>query len=58
MQPEELATELYLMTLSRLPSKTELETAKTHLTDETTRREDTEDLLWALISSRSFLFNR
>ena len=58
MQPEELATELYLMTLSRLPSKTELETAKTYLTDETTRREDTEDLLWALISSRSFLFNR
>ncbi len=58
MQPEELATELYLMTLSRLPSKTELETAKTHLTDKTTRREDTEDLLWALISSRSFLFNR
>ncbi len=58
MQPEELATELYLMTLSRTPSETELNTAKTHLADESTRRDDMEDLLWALISSRSFLFNR
>lgn len=58
MQPEELATELYLMTLSRMPSEGELQTAKTHFADETTRRDDMEDLLWALISSRSFLFNR
>ena len=58
MQPEELATELYLMTLSRTPSEAELNTAKTHLADESTRRDDMEDLLWALISSRSFLFNR
>lgn len=58
MQPEELVTELYLMTLSRFPTETELETGKTYLTDSSTRREDTEDLLWALISSRSFLFNR
>lgn len=58
MQPEALVKELYLMTLSRHPSETELETAMTHLTDDSTRREDTEDILWALISSRSFLFNR
>jgi len=58
MQPEALVKELYLMTLSRHPSEAELETAMTHLADDSTRREDTEDILWALISSRSFLFNR
>ena len=58
MQPEALVKELYLMTLSRHPSETELETAMTHLADDSTRREGTEDILWALISSRSFLFNR
>ncbi len=58
LQPAELVKELYLMTLSRHPTEAELETAITHLADSSTRREDTEDLLWALISSRSFLFNR
>ncbi len=58
LQPAELVTELYLMTLSRPPTEVELEKAKTYLADSSTRREDTEDLLWALISSRSFLFNR
>ena len=58
MPPAELATELYLMTLSRLPTDAELSTATSYLENEETRREDTEDLLWALISSRSFLFNR
>ena len=58
MPSSELVTELYLMTLSRLPTDAELDTATTYLENEETRREDTEDLLWALISSRSFLFNR
>ncbi len=58
LPPAELATELYLMTLSRLPTDSELDTATSYLENEETRREDTEDLLWALISSRSFLFNR
>lgn len=58
LPPAELVKELYLMTLSRYPSEVELQKATTHLTDESTRRDDTEDILWALISSRSFLFNR
>ena len=59
LTPAELATELYLRTLSRYPTKAELEKAETHLvSEETTLRENTEDLLWALISSRAFLFNR
>ncbi len=58
LRQAELINELYLMTLSRFPTEKELETAKTYLVDKSKRREDTEDLLWALISSRSFLFNR
>ena len=58
LPPAELVTELYLMTLSRLPTDAELDTATSYLESEETEREDTEDLLWALISSRSFLFNR
>ena len=58
LPPAELVTELYLMTLSRLPTDAELDTATAYLENEETEREDTEDLLWALISSRSFLFNR
>ena len=58
LQQAELVTELYLMTLSRLPTEAELEKATTYLTEGSKEREDTEDLLWALISSRAFLFNR
>lgn len=58
MQPEELVNELYLMTLSRYPTAGELKSAETYLADNSKRREATEDLLWALISSRSFIFNR
>ncbi len=65
MKPAELVNHLYLMTLSRYPTKTELETGTNYLTDtppeekeQVPRQVDVEDLLWALISSRSFLFNR
>ena len=56
LQQAELINELYLMTLSRFPTEKELETAKTYLVDKSKRREDTEDLLWALISSPIFPF--
>ena len=52
----ELVTELYLTTLSRFPTDTELETAKTYLVESPKRRAGGEDLLWALISSREFIF--
>jgi len=53
---QELVTELYLSTLSRFPTDTELETAETYITESPERRSGSEDLLWALISSRAFLF--
>jgi len=53
---QELVIELYLSTLSRFPTDTELETAETYIAESPERRSGSEDLLWALISSRSFLF--
>ena len=52
----ELITELYLSTLSRFPTDTEVETAEAYITGSPKYRTGCEDLLWALISSRSFLF--
>jgi hypothetical protein len=49
--------ELYLTTLSRLPSEEEKQKALTWLARAATPREGTQDLLWALINSREFLFN-
>jgi hypothetical protein len=54
----ELITELYLGTLSRFPTDTEVETAEAYIAESPKYRTGCEDLLWALISSRSFLFVR
>ena len=51
-----LITELYLSTLSRFPTDEEFETAKFYITESPKRRSGCEDLLWALVSSRSFIF--
>jgi hypothetical protein len=52
----ELVTELYLSTLSRFPTDDELETAEAYIVESPKRRGGSEDLLWALISSRAFVF--
>lgn len=52
----ELIAELYLSTLSRFPTDDELETAEAYIVESPKRRAGSEDLLWALISSRSFIF--
>lgn len=53
---QELITELYLSTLSRYPTEAEVETAEAYIAESPKYRTGCEDLLWALISSRSFLF--
>jgi Protein of unknown function (DUF1549)/Protein of unknown function (DUF1553) len=53
---EEIIKKLYLRTLSRLPSPTELAAAVKHLTSSPKRDEAVQDLMWALISSREFYF--
>jgi hypothetical protein len=56
---EKIIEEAYLATLSRLPSQTEREKFSTMLTE--TKPEEirpaVEDLCWALMSSKEFLFN-
>jgi hypothetical protein len=56
--PEQILDELFLGTLSRFPSKDE-RTAMLQLFDEDTpRRESVEDVLWALLNTKRFLFNQ
>ena len=50
--------EIYLATLSRRPRANEYETALAHLSTAESKAEGAQDLLWALINSPAFLFNR
>jgi hypothetical protein len=50
--------ELYLATMSRFPTKVESEMALKHITKSKDRLEGAQDVMWALISSPAFLFNR
>lgn len=56
LTPEELIDELYLSTLSRFPTLHERELMLQAFVD-TDRRSAMEDVLWALLNSREFLFN-
>ena len=50
-------TELYLVTLSRMPSDQEREHCQFIVEDAANRRAGLEDVLWALCNTREFLFN-
>ncbi len=54
----EIITELYLSTLSRSPSQNELTAAEQLVKDYPAPQEGYEDLLWALMNSKAFLFVR
>ena len=58
LKDQELINELYLSTLSRFPTDAELQTAEAYIAESPKRRAGCEDLMWALISSRSFIFIR
>jgi hypothetical protein len=53
----EAVAELYLVTLSRVPRAEEIERAQHWISMAPTPREGLQDLLWALLNSREFLFN-
>ncbi len=53
-----LIEELYLSTLSRLPSASELDKGMTYLRSGDQRAARAQDLLWALVNSKAFLYNR
>ncbi len=58
MPPEEVVTELYLACYSRRPTDEELRLATAAFAAPgATRRQATEDVLWALINSAEFAFN-
>jgi len=53
---EEIISELYLLTVCRPPSQSEIATATEFLASSPSRKEFYEDLLWSLINSKGFLF--
>ena len=54
---KDLVEELYLSTLSRLPSSDELTASMKYLDGESDKRPAAEDLLWTLLNSKEFMFN-
>lgn len=56
--PEQKIKQLYLSALSRLPTASELETASQYLARQAAQpRAAYEDLVWAILNSKEFLFN-
>ena len=56
--PEEIVTELYLVTLGRPPSNEELKVAAgIFAVEKATRQTATEDVLWSLLNSAEFVLN-
>jgi hypothetical protein len=53
----EIIEELYLRALSRFPKKEEAQLAQQGISQAPSPREGYEDLLWALLNSKEFLFN-
>ena len=53
---DEIVRELYLATLCRFPTQAELELSRKFLVENPNPKEVYEDLLWALINSKQFLF--
>jgi hypothetical protein len=55
---EQKIKQLYLAALSRLPTPSEVETASQYLTRQADQpRAAYEDLVWAILNSKEFLFN-
>jgi hypothetical protein len=55
---DEIVTELYLVMLSRLPTDAERVASQKFLTESASPAECYEDLMWALMNSKQFLFVR
>ncbi len=54
---ERAFAELYLVALSRRPTEAEIDHCRTILRQAADRREGLEDILWAIINGREFMFN-
>lgn len=56
-EPSRAVEELYLAALSRTPTSVERNRAVAHLTEAADKQKALEDVLWALLNSREFMFN-
>ncbi|MCA9081768.1 MAG: DUF1553 domain-containing protein, partial [Planctomycetaceae bacterium] len=56
--PAEMIDELYLASLSRFPTDEERTTSLDYVQSSEDQRKATEDVLWTLLNSREFAFNR
>ena len=56
LDPQAIAHELYWVALGRDPTPHELTTAARHFAATPDRRQATEDLAWAIINAKEFLF--
>ena len=54
---EKRIEDLYLLAFSRKPNSTEIEIARNHIQTREKPREGFEDVVWALINTKEFLFN-
>lgn len=57
LPPEKIVDELYLTTLSRMPSDAERQVMVGPFAEVKDRREATEDVLWTLLNLKEFVFN-
>ncbi|MFL5242213.1 MAG: DUF1549 and DUF1553 domain-containing protein [Gemmataceae bacterium] len=55
--PPEIIEELYVRSLARKPLPKEMETLQAQLATEPDKKKGLEDVFWALLNSREFLFN-
>jgi len=56
--PEQIVDELYLAAYSRFPTAEEKQTSTGYITGNSDQPKAAQDVLWALLNSREFLFNR
>lgn len=54
---DEIVNEVYLRTLSRLPTASELDRSKQHLAESTTLSLGARELMWALLNTKEFIVN-
>ncbi len=55
---KEMIEELYLVAFSRLPAPAEMKRTMEYIELSSNKQKGTEDVLWALLNSREFMFNR
>lgn len=57
LSPKEVIEEIFLSTLCRLPDAREMQLCLQYIEQSSTPKEGYEDLMWAILNSREFIFN-